>query len=174
MELNHSPIVTLNNLLDYDINQFYLAEVQLSHHLPVLIERAGSLTFKTIMQKYLEYVRQHVQKFEVFLAEGRAGLPEPGNRIMEAYLDEAEDRLVQCSDPEVKDACLLASLQAINHYKISAYGTAAAFANALGMHNKAHIFHEAEVNEKQIDERLTQLAEQEINLRAKAPFLLHQ
>ena len=40
------------------------------------------------------------------------------------------------------------------------------------MEDHAAIFHEAEVGEKQIDDRLTQLAEHEINSRAKAPILL--
>ncbi|WP_369127538.1 DUF892 family protein [Terrimonas pollutisoli] len=43
-------------------------------------------------------------------------------------------------------------MQAINHYKISIYGTAAAFTKALGNDKAATLFHEAEVNEKKIDE----------------------
>ena len=73
---------------------------------------------------------------------------------------------------EVKDACLLACIQAINHYKISSYGTAAAFAIALGMEKAAAVFHEAEINEKHIDDRLSQLAEYEVNTKAKTPILL--
>jgi ferritin-like metal-binding protein YciE len=77
-----------------------------------------------------------------------------------------------CSDAEVKDACLLSSIQEINHYKISAYGTAAAFASTLGMDATAQVFRKAEVNEKQIDDRLSQLAAFEINLKARAPIVL--
>ena len=40
------------------------------------------------------------------------------------------------------------------------------------MENQAVIFHEAEINEKQIDDRLSQLAEFEINVKAKAPIVL--
>ena len=94
------------------------------------------------------------------------------NRVMRAFIEEAEEKLANCADAEVKDACLLACIQAINHFKISTYGTAAAFANALGMEKQAAVFHEAEVNEKQIDDRLSQLAEYEINTKAKAPILL--
>jgi len=36
----------------------------------------------------------------------------------------------------------------------------------------AELFHEAEANEKQIDDRLTQLAEHEINVKAKTPAVL--
>jgi ferritin-like metal-binding protein YciE len=88
-------------------------------------------------------------------------------------IDETEEKLNICKDFQVKDACLLASIQSINHYKISTYGTAAAFANTLGMEDQAAVFHQAEVKEKQIDVRLSQLAEHEINLKALAPLLLH-
>ena len=94
------------------------------------------------------------------------------NRVMKAFIEEAEEKLANCTDAEIKDACLLACIQAINHFKISTYGTAAAFANALGMEKQATFFHEAEVNEKQIDDRLSQLAEHEINIKAKTPIVL--
>jgi hypothetical protein len=42
----------------------------------------------------------------------------------------------------------------------------------LNLEKFASVFHEAEINEKQIDDRLSQLAEHEINARAKAPILL--
>lgn len=94
------------------------------------------------------------------------------NRVMKAFIEEAEEKLANCTDAEIKDACLLACIQAINHFKISTYRTAAAFANALGMEKQATFFHEAEVNEKQIDDRLSQLAEHEINIKAKTPIVL--
>jgi ferritin-like metal-binding protein YciE len=77
-----------------------------------------------------------------------------------------------CADPEVKDACLLACIQAINHFKISEYGTAAAFAKELNMEKSATVFHEMEINEKHIDDRLSQLAEYEINRKARAPIVI--
>jgi hypothetical protein len=40
------------------------------------------------------------------------------------------------------------------------------------MEKPATVFHEAEINEKQIDDRLSQLAKYEINVKAKAPIIL--
>jgi ferritin-like metal-binding protein YciE len=91
---------------------------------------------------------------------------------MQAFIEDSNEKINSCADPEVKDACLLSCIQAINHYKISIYGTAAAFANELDMENFASFFHESEVNEKQIDDRLSQLAEHEINLKAKTVISL--
>ncbi len=42
------------------------------------------------------------------------------------------------------------------------------------MTEAATIFYEAEVSEKQIDDRLSQLAEYEINVKAKSPSLISE
>jgi ferritin-like metal-binding protein YciE len=170
---NNQTITTLHNLLDYDASKFCSAEIQLKKSLPEWINHAGSLKLKTVLQKYFDFVQQHVQKMDAFFEEEKINSFQLNNRVMQAFIEEADEKLNKCTDAEVKDACLLACIQAINHFKISTYGTAAAFAKALGMEKTAAVFHEAEVNEKQIDDRLSQLAEHEINIKAKAPVVLH-
>ena len=168
----NQTITTLHHLLDYDARKFTSAEIQLKNSLPVWINKAGSLKLKAVLQKYFDFVQQHVQKMETFFEEEQISSLSLSNRVMKAFIEEAEEKLSDCTDLEVRDACLLACIQSINHFKISTYGTAAAFAKALGMEKQAVIFHEAEVNEKQIDDRLSQLAEHEINIRARAPIVL--
>jgi len=169
---NNQTVTTLRNLLDYDARKFTSAEIQLQNILPQWIQQAGSLQLKTVLQRYLDLVQQHIKKMEYFFDEEKISSLSTMNRVMRAFVEEAEEKVLNCTDTEVKDACLLACIQAINHFKISMYGTAAAFANALEMEKAAAIFHESEVNEKQIDDRLSQLAEHEINNRAKAPIVL--
>lgn len=165
------PISTLHQLLDYNTGQFTSAEIQLLRSLPGWSMATESLKLRGILEKYQVFVLQHLEKLEEFIKEEEINALSLGNRVMQAHLVEAEEKMRNCTDPDVKDACLLAAVQSINHYKICMYGTAAAFALALGMEKYAAVFHEAEVNEKQIDDRLTQLAEHEINTRAKAPVL---
>ena len=172
MSLNTPTLATLHNLLDYDVSKFTSAEIELKNSLSGWISRCGSLKLKSVLQKYLEIVQEHVEKMESFFEEEEITSISLSNRVMLAFIAEAEEKLSNCTDPGVKDACLLASIQAINHFKISTYGTAAAFAKALSMEKQAAIFHEAEVNEKQIDDRLSQLAEHEINTTAKIPHIL--
>jgi len=172
MPIETLNLATLHNLLDYDASKFTSAEIQLKKHLPEWINKAGSLKLKAVLQKYQEIVQEHVVKMETFFESEEITSISLKNRIMEAYIAETEERLSNCSDPGVKDACLLACIQAINHFKISTYGTAAAFARTLGMEQQAGVFHEAEVNEKQIDDRLSQLAEHEINTTAKTPHII--
>lgn len=172
MANNDQGITNLHHLLDYDARKFTSAETALTASLKEWIITAESLKLKTVLQKYLGFVQEHIAKFEDFLKEEEINSISFSNRIMKAFIDEANERLSTCTDAPIKDACLLASVQAINHFKISTYGTAAAFAKELGMEKYAALFHEAEVNEKQIDDRLSQLAEHEINIKAKTPIVL--
>jgi len=169
---NTPTITTLHNLLDSDASKFISSEIMLKRSLALWINVASSVKLKTVLQKYLDFVQQHVEKMNAFFEEEKISSLSVSSRVMEAFIEEANEKLSNCTDAEVKDACLLASIQAINHFKISTYGTAAAFANALGMEKQAAVFHEAEVKEKQIDDRLSQLAEHEINNRAKSPIVL--
>jgi ferritin-like metal-binding protein YciE len=172
MEENNKPIATLHDLLDYDSQKFTSAEIELRNSLPSWVQKAGSLKLKAVLQKYLDFVQDHVQKFSAFFEEERISSLSVSNKIMLAFIEDANEKLNNCADQQVIDACLLASIQGINHFKISLYGTAAAFAKELGMEKFASVFHEAEVNEKQIDDRLSQLAEHEINISAKTPIVL--
>lgn len=165
-------ISTLHNLLDDNARKFTVAEIHLQKTIPHWISKATSVKLKTILQKYEDVIKSHVSKLEKFFEEESIAYLSVTNRIMHAFIEEGEETINNCKDVSVRDACLLATIQNINHYKISCYGTAAAFANALDMHKTASLFHEAEVNEKQIDDRLSQLAEHEINIDAKAPIVI--
>ena len=171
MEVNNSSISDLGKLLDYDISQCISAENQLHVILPDWINKTTSQKLKAILEKYREFIQQHIQKMETLLDESSSAFRDTKNRIMDAYIKEAEQTMFTCQDMDVRDAALLASIQAINHFKISVYGTAAAFAKVLNMEKQAEVFYWIDINEKHIDDRLSQLAEHEINVKAKDPNL---
>lgn len=172
MAANNQTITTLYDLLVGDARRFTSAEVELNNVLPEWISKAGSVKLKAVLQKYAGFVQEHIQKLEAFFEEEKISTLSLSNKIMLAFIENAREKMAECADAEVKDACMLACIQGINHFKISMYGTASAFANALNLVKAATIFHEAEINEKQIDDRLSQLAEHEINNKARSPIVL--
>lgn len=171
---NHSKITVLKNLLDYNAKKIEGAEVQLKNILPDWISKAGSIKLKSTLQKYLDLIEVHIERIGGFLEDEKINFPAVVSPVMRVLIEETNEQLGRCTDLEIKDACLLACIQNINHFKISLYGTAAAFANTLELSKTASIFHEAEINEKQIDDRLSQLAEHEINVKARTPIILSE
>lgn len=170
--MENTTINTLHNLLDYNVSKFISAEVELKNSLPVWISEASSLQLKNILEKYLEFVSQHLMRIDEFIQEEQIGVLSISNTIMLAFIKETDDCLASCSNAAIKDACLLGCIQEINHYKICFYGTGAAFATLLELEKSAAMFREAEVNEKHIDDHLSQLALYEINKNARSPISL--
>ncbi len=171
MTSKNNNITTLHDLFDYEASKFTSAEIQLHYMLPHWISKARSVKLKNVLQKYKEYIQQHLEKLESIIKEEQISSLAVTNYVIRTYIEEGNEKLSKCMDAEVADACLLAIVQSINHFKISSYGTAAAFANMLEMEKTAAFFYEAEVSEKQIDDRLSQLAEFEINSKAKTPAM---
>ena len=167
-----TTISTLHQLLDYNTQHFIVGEVHLQQALKNRIEKASAVKLKAIFQKYLEHIDHNVKSFEKFIDMERMNLISSEHKILTTLIEDADKTYLYCSDPEIKDASLLASVQVINHFKICAYGTAAAYANTLGMEEAGKLFKMAEINEKQIDDRLSQMAEFEINKRATSPIVL--
>lgn len=171
MENQSHTLINLSNLFRNDASKFNSAEIQLKNSLQEWIGIADSPKLKDVLQKYLVLIQKHLDNLEAFFTDEEMTDINTKNRVMEACIIECDDKIESCLDKEVRDAGLLACVQLINHVKISTYGTAAAFAKVMQMDKYASIFYEAEINEKQIDNRLSQLAEFEINIRAKSILL---
>lgn len=172
MENDILSITTLHNLLDYDARKLISAEVQVESILPVWIDKAETVELKIVLQKYLELVRQHIQQLRAFSIEENVDSLSRTNNVMQALIIDTREHINNCTGTEVKDAGLLACIQNINHYKMSLYGTAAAFAKSIGKESVATNFHEAGENERDIDNSLSQIAKREINNKASAPVKL--
>ncbi|WP_207532630.1 YciE/YciF ferroxidase family protein [Desertivirga arenae] len=169
MEPAIKKLENLQNLLNYEVCKFQVAEIHLGHILPNWLEHTESYKLRSVLEKYENMIREHSEKLDKFILDEGITSESVENQVMNAFIQETAEILDLCLDHPLRDAALLACIQSINHYKISVYGTAAAFSNALNMPRYATIFHEIEVNEKQIDDRLSQLAEFEINSKAKVP-----
>ncbi|WP_439698616.1 ferritin-like domain-containing protein [Mucilaginibacter sp. AW1-7] len=165
-------ISCLRQLLDVDISRMKSAELQLKNTIISWVSNENSMPLRLLMNDYLDVVEKHIRLLEIFCKEEKISAYDLSNGVMKTYIAEAAEKLACCSCPEIKDACLLAAVQQINHYKISVYGTAAAFAGALRLQKAGLLFHQAELDEKDMDERLSYLAEHELNKKAIAPFAL--
>lgn len=170
MDKMHSSIVSLNDLLALDASRIMQGEKELIQALPAWINRVTSSQLRDILTQYQGYIDHHAEEMtNYFIKQPATSIGK--NRVMRALIDDTNEKLRRCADAEIYDACLLAAVQEINHYKISIYGTVTAFFNELGQRDTAGIFLRAEKDEKRIDEQLTLQAHSEINELAKAPVI---
>jgi ferritin-like metal-binding protein YciE len=153
---------TLRELYVEELKDIFSAENQLTKALPKMAKAASSEELREGFEEHLEQTKGHVQRLEqVFemLEESSGGKKCLG---MEGLIKEGAEVIGEDFEDDVKDSALIAAAQRVEHYEIAAYGTVAAYADALGETEQASLLRETLQEEKDTDEKLTELAS-EIN-----------
>ena len=86
---------------------------------------------------------------------------------IDGIIEEAEEVMKEAEDDTIRDAAMLAAAQSVEHYEISRYGTLVAWAEKMEMSDAAELLRVTLGEEKLTDEKLTELAESEINVEAE-------
>jgi ferritin-like metal-binding protein YciE len=85
---------------------------------------------------------------------------------IDGIIEESDDIAGDIADPDVLDAALIASGQAVEHYEMTRYGTLVAWAHQLGRDDCASLLEQNLSEEKAADAKLTALAEKRVNAAA--------
>jgi len=166
MGLFTSPIRTLDDLYLHQLQDIYYAENQITKALPKMISKASDTALKQAFQKHLGETETHVKRLEeVFRALGQdaKGATCPA---IDGIIKEAEELISDSAEDEVRDAAMLASAQAVEHYEITRYGTLIAWSKQLGKNDVVSILNQTLSEEKTTDDALTKLAEAKVNKKA--------
>jgi ferritin-like metal-binding protein YciE len=156
----------LREALVEEIRDLYNAEKQLVKALPKMARGAESDELREALESHLEETEGQVTRLErVFelLDEKPRGKHCAG---MAGIVEEGSEKLQEDMEGSVLDANIIASAQKVEHYEISAYGTAIAWAEALGLNDVVETLNETLEEEKAADEKLSALAETGINQAA--------
>ena len=158
----------LREALVEEIRDLYNAEKQLVKALPKMAKGAESDELREAFEEHLQETEGQVTRLErVFelLDEKPRGKHCAG---MAGIVEEGSEKLQEDIEGSVLDAVLIASAQKVEHYEIGAYGTAIAWAEALGLGEVCDVLNETLEEEKAADEKLSALAESGINQAATA------
>jgi len=161
----------LTNLYDAlvdEICDLYSAEKQLVKALPKMAKAASSDDLREAIEHHLEETENQIGRLEQIFdlldekprAKHCAGIA--------GIIEEGADVLKQDTEDSVLDACIIAAAQRAEHYEMAAYGTVAAWAEALDLPAVAQLLRDTLDEEKAADKMLTELAESGITAAAEA------
>jgi ferritin-like metal-binding protein YciE len=149
----------LQELFVEELKDIYDAEKQLVKALPKMAKAAESEELRGAFEEHLEITRAHVGRLEeVFKGLGMAARGKTCEG-MKGLVEEGQEA-IQEFEGTVLDAALIASAQKVEHYEIATYGTLATFAEVLGMEDAKDLLGQTLDEEKEADEKLTQIASQ--------------
>ena len=155
----------LRHLYIEELKDIYSAETQLLKALPKMAKAASSEELSAGFEEHLNQTKEHVARLEkIFKAldESPKGKKCKG---MEGLIAEGSEMIEEDPAEEELDAGLISAAQRVEHYEIAAYGCVATYAKLLGENEAESLLRQTMQEEKDTDEKLTELSQQ-INLDA--------
>jgi ferritin-like metal-binding protein YciE len=160
MEMNR-----LKHLYIEELKDLYSAETQMVKALPKMANAASSEDLSAGFEEHLGQTKEHVVRLEKILKA--LGESPKGKKCkgMEGLIKEGSEMIEEDPAPEELDAGLISAAQRVEHYEIAGYGCVSTYAKLLGEDQAFSLLRLTLEEEKETDEKLTQLAGS-INLEA--------
>jgi len=159
---------SLQDLFLIELSDLFDAEHQLIKALPKMAKASSAETLRGAFEEHLEKTKEHAARIERIFA----GLDIPAKREkckgMQGLISEGNDLVKKKLNPDVQDAGIIAAAQRVEHYEIAAYGCVRTYAELLQNRQAVDLLEQTLQEEKDADEKLTELAEQ-INVEAQTP-----
>jgi ferritin-like metal-binding protein YciE len=125
---------TLSDLYADELRDLWSANDQMTKVVGAMVDKAHDPELKESLRQSVTGIQQHADALKILLkeahktvkkehCEGMAGLVKEANKHMSHELPE---------NKELRDAVLIAQYQRMSHYGLAGFGTAAAYAKALG------------------------------------------
>jgi ferritin-like metal-binding protein YciE len=159
-------ITTLDELIKDELKDIYSAETQLIKALPKMAQGAESKDLRAAFEKHLEQTKVHLQRIEEICNDLKINPRGKNCAGMEGLIKEGEEVLKSDMGSEPRQAALIGAAQRVEHYEIAAYGTARAHARQLAYVKAFDLLTQTLDEEKDTDQKLTQLAENRVNVKA--------
>lgn len=157
---------SLHEVFLTELRDMYDAETQLIKALPKMADKANYPELKNAITQHLEQTRTQAGRLEeIFESLGEKAKAQKCKGIR-GIIDEGEDLAGEGGDAAAIDAGIIGSAQKVEHYEIASYGTLCTWAKVMGHERELQLLKQTLQEEKETDEKLTQLAERLINVDA--------
>ena len=161
-------IKSLEDLLTDELRDLYSAEKQIAEALPKFIKSSQSQDLRSVFETHLGQTENQIKRLEQACSD--LGFTPEGKKCvgMAGILEEGMAGMSNSSEAEsgAMEAGMIGGAQRIEHYEIAGYGTAIAHARQLGFTSVADLLNQSLEEEKSMDEKLTKIARNEINVQA--------
>jgi ferritin-like metal-binding protein YciE len=158
-----AKVKTMDELFLDEIRDLYDAEKQLTKALPKMAKASTSSQLRSAFEEHLNQTEGHVSRLEqVFESLGEKA---SGKKCeaMHGLVKEGDEIASETDESSVRDAGLIMAAQKVEHYEISAYGSARAHARMLGKSDIARLLEQTLQEEKEADQKLNDIAESMVN-----------
>lgn len=150
------------------LKDIYWAEKALTRALPKMQKSATTEELKSAIEEHIAQTKEQVTRLEEIF--GHLGKKPQAKKCeaMEGLIKEGESIIEETEDGSMtRDVGIIMAAQKVEHYEIATYGGLVQLAKTMGLDEVAGILTETLEEEKQTDEGLTEIAENNINWEAE-------
>jgi len=161
----------INNFKDMylaELQELVSVESQLADALLRMAGAAAHPALKDLLVHHHGETETQKQRLVTILQKHGADPAAHTDQAMQALVNETKKMLAMLTGDDLRDAGLIGSVQKLEHYEISAYGTAAALAGQLDLRDEQKMLHRSLDEEREFDVLLTRIAKREVNPDALA------
>jgi len=157
-----------------EIKDIYWAEKHLTKALPKMQKAATSEELQNAFSTHLEQTEEHVARLEqVFELLGEKAQAKKCD-AMAGLVEEAQGIIDDTDEgTATRDVALILAAQKVEHYEIATYGGLAQLAKTLDLTDVKNLLGQTLDEEKETDELLTEIAENNINYEAREEAEVH-
>jgi ferritin-like metal-binding protein YciE len=146
----------LDDLYQQEIGDLISANIQMQRLVERMASKAQDEKVKHLLTNSVQEIGKHTETLRGLHKSGQ----ETECRAMAGLVDEAQRHAVDADlPPQLRDVAMLAHYQRMGHYGVAGFGTAAAYARALGRTDEATKLSEIVSDIYDADEYSTKLAE---------------
>jgi ferritin-like metal-binding protein YciE len=159
---------TLDDLFLETLKDIYYAEKQLVKTLPKMAKAAQDKKLADGFLMHAEETEVHVERLEqIFELLGKPARGKTCDAIL-GIVEEGKSIMEDFKGTIALDAGLVAAGQAAEHYEIARYGALRTWADQLGLKEAVKLLDQTLAEEKAADQKLTELALSQENIKAAA------
>lgn len=122
-----------------DLRSLYLSElqevcdceVQIAEGLPTMAASAGSAKLRTVIRQHAKQSILHGQQVEATLRRHGTQPKLGADEVAAALVRKTGQGMCGISDPDLRDAALIAAVRRVVHHQVAAYSAAEGYAKAL-------------------------------------------
>jgi ferritin-like metal-binding protein YciE len=160
----------LKDLYVEELKDLYSANDQMQRTVKKLVSRAKDEQLVELLNRSIEGIAEHTATLKSLIEAQEGKVSKEHCKGMEGLVEEANKHTSGEEAPKkgpVRDAQIIAQYQRMSHYGLAGFGTAAAYAKALGLKNDTKALKQITKGIYLGDEFGNRLAETSVNLQAR-------
>jgi ferritin-like metal-binding protein YciE len=164
-----SSTSSLKDVYIEEMRDLWSANDQMQRVMQSMSEKASDPSLKQMLTKSIDGIGQHTATLKSIVEAQGGNVGKDHCRGMEGLVEEAKKHALEADFAgQLRDLAIIAQYQRMSHYGLAGFGTAAAYAKALGLQDDAAKLKGIVSDIYKADEYTSKLAEQAEQAAAKA------